>query len=133
MNFVTPPAPIKALPKRNRRYQIKTVNSKIGHICSRRYIPTTVNSTQTDSSGGTFQNGTPATSSWGCRRLPSMKGAPPPVTPCAAQVPFRLCLRQSHGTASVRWCGLRFALPNAPLLDRQAPGNRRGVASRRLP
>ena len=59
----------------------------------------------------------------GAHRLPSMKGAPPPVTPCAAQVPFRLCLRQSPGTASVRWCGLRFALPTARLATpRLLPG-----------
>ena len=59
----------------------------------------------------------------GAHRLPSMKGAPPPVTPCAAQVPVRLCLRQSPGTASVRWCGLRFALPTARLATpRLLPG-----------
>ena len=56
-------------------------------------------------------------------RLLSMKGAPPPVTPCAAQVPVRLCLRQSPGTASVRWCGLRYALPTARLATpRLLPG-----------
>ena len=57
------------------------------------------------------------------QRLLSIKGAPPPVTPCAAQVPFRLCLRQSPGTASVRWCGLRYALPSARLATpRLLPG-----------
>ena len=59
----------------------------------------------------------------GAHRLPSMKGAPPPATPCGAQVPFRLCLRQSPGTAPVRWCGLRFALPTARLATpRLLPG-----------
>ena len=33
--------------------------------------------------------------------LTSMKGALPPVTPCGPQVPFRLCLRQSHRTGPV--------------------------------
>ena len=52
-----------------------------------------------------------------------MKGAPPPATPCGAQVPFRLCIRQSPGTAPVRWCGLRFALPTARLATpRLLPG-----------
>ena len=55
--------------------------------------------------------------------LPEPGLSPPPVTPCAAQVPFRLCLRQSPGTASVRWCGLRFALPSARLATpRLLPG-----------
>ena len=57
------------------------------------------------------------------QHLLSIKGAPPPVTPCAAQVPVRLCLRQSPGTASVRWCGLRYALPTARLATpRLLPG-----------
>ncbi len=63
------------------------------------------------------------TSARGTRASQSMKGAPPPATPCAAQVPFRLCLRQSPGTAPVRWCGLRFALPSAQLATpRLLPG-----------
>ena len=55
--------------------------------------------------------------------LPGPGLSPPPVTPCAAQVPVRLCLRQSPGTASVRWCGIRYALPTARLATpRLLPG-----------